>query len=110
MYLLCELAGSVSIVSEYRLDGRGSIPAEVDDFSSSLCIQISSGAHPASYTMDTGGSFPGSKERPGCDADHSPPSSAEVKKEYELYLLSPKSASMVCSRTTVCIHLCVELV
>jgi hypothetical protein len=40
-----------------------------------------SGAHPASYTMSTGGSFPGGKERPGRDADHSPPSSAEVKKE-----------------------------
>jgi hypothetical protein len=25
------------------------------------------------------------------DADHSPPSSAEVKKELELYLLSPKA-------------------
>jgi hypothetical protein len=31
---------------------------------------------------------------PGRDADHSPPSSAEVKKEQELYLLSPKCASM----------------
>jgi hypothetical protein len=27
--------------------------------------------------------------RPGRDADHSPPSSAEVKNEQELYLLSP---------------------
>jgi hypothetical protein len=44
--------------------------------------------------MGTGGSFPGSKARPGRDADHSPPSSAEVKKEQELYLLSTKSASM----------------
>jgi hypothetical protein len=44
--------------------------------------------------MGTGGSFPGSKARPGRDADHSPPSSAEVKKEHELYLLSPKGASM----------------
>jgi hypothetical protein len=31
--------------------------------------------------MGTGGSFPGSKARPGRDADHSPPSSAEVKNE-----------------------------
>jgi hypothetical protein len=38
--------------------------------------------------MGTGGSFPGGKARPGRDADHSPPSSAEVKNE-ELYLLSP---------------------
>jgi hypothetical protein len=39
--------------------------------------------------MGTGGSFPGGKARPGRDADHSPPSSAEVKNEQELYLLSP---------------------
>jgi hypothetical protein len=37
-----------------------------------------------------GGPFPGGKVRPGCDADHSPPSSAEVVSELELYILSPK--------------------
>jgi hypothetical protein len=37
-----------------------------------------------------GGPFPGGKARPGRDADHSPPSSAEVENEYELYLLSPE--------------------
>jgi hypothetical protein len=56
-------------------------PTEAEDFSSSLCIQTGSEAHPASYTVGTGGSFPGGKAQPGCDADHSPPSSAEVKKE-----------------------------
>jgi hypothetical protein len=39
--------------------------------------------------MDTGGPFPCGKERPGRDADHSPQSTAEVKNEYELYLISP---------------------
>jgi hypothetical protein len=29
--------------------------------------------------MGTGGPFPGDKERPGRDADHSPPSSTEVE-------------------------------
>jgi hypothetical protein len=48
-------------------------PTEVEDFSSSLCVQTSSGAHPESCTMGTGGPFP--------DADHSPPSSAEVENE-----------------------------
>ena len=33
--------------------------------------------------------FPGGKERPGRDADSSPPSSAEVKNRVELYLYSP---------------------
>jgi hypothetical protein len=37
--------------------------------------------HPAFYTMGTGGYFPGDKAWLGHDADHSPPSSAEVKKE-----------------------------
>jgi hypothetical protein len=44
-------------------------------------------AHPASYPMGSGGSFPGGKARPGRDADQSTPSNAEVKNEQELYLL-----------------------
>jgi hypothetical protein len=43
--------------------------------------------------MGTRGIFPGGKVRPGRDADHSPPSSAEVENEYELYLLSPQALS-----------------
>jgi hypothetical protein len=44
-------------------------------------VQTGSGAHPAPCTMGTGGSFPGGKARPEGDADHSPPSSAEVVNE-----------------------------
>jgi hypothetical protein len=73
-------------------------PAEAEDFSSSPCVQTGSGAHPASCPMGTGGPFPGGKARPGREADHSPPSSAEVKYEWELYLLSPH-VSMACSGT-----------
>jgi hypothetical protein len=62
-------------------------------------VQTGSGAHPASCTMGTGGPFSGGKARPGHDADHSPPSSAEVVNEWELYLLSPASASMACNGT-----------
>jgi hypothetical protein len=40
-------------------------PAEEEDFSSSLCIQISSEAHPASCPKDTGGPFPGVKRGRG---------------------------------------------
>jgi hypothetical protein len=61
------------------------------DFSSNLCVQTGCGAHPASCTMGTGGPFPGGEARPGRDADHSPPSSAEVVNEKELYLLSPQA-------------------
>jgi hypothetical protein len=42
-------------------------------------VQTGSGVHPTSYKIDTGGSFPGVK-RQGGEADHSPPTSAEVKK------------------------------
>jgi hypothetical protein len=67
-------------VSDYGLDDRAigvRSPAEAKDFSSSLCVQTGSGAHP----MGTGGPFPGGKARPGRDADHSPSSSAEVVNE-----------------------------
>jgi len=40
-------------------------------------VQTGSGAHPSSYRMGTRGSFPVVK-RPGREADHSLPSSAEV--------------------------------
>jgi hypothetical protein len=79
-----EPGSSVSIVSGYGLDDRAieiRPSAGAKDFSSSLCVQTGSGAHPASCTMGTGGPFPGSKARPGRDADHSPPSSSEVVNE-----------------------------
>jgi hypothetical protein len=56
-------------------------PTEAEDFSSSLYVQTGSGAHPDSCPMGTEDPFPGGKARPGRDADHSPPSSAEVKYE-----------------------------
>jgi hypothetical protein len=71
-------------MSDNGLDDRATgvrSPAGVKDFSSSLCVQTGSGAHPASCPMGTGGPFPGAKARPGRGADHSPPSSAEVKNE-----------------------------
>jgi hypothetical protein len=80
----------------YGLDDRATevqSPAETKDFSSNLCLQTGSGAHPASCTMGTGGPFPGAKVRPGRDADHSPPSSAEVENEWEIYLISPQAPS-----------------
>jgi hypothetical protein len=40
-------------------------PAEENDFSSSLCVQTGSGAHPASCTMGTEGPFPRVKRGPG---------------------------------------------
>jgi hypothetical protein len=52
------------------------------------CVQTDSGAHPPSYPIGTGDLLLGVKQ-PGHEADHSPPSSAEVKECVELYLHSP---------------------
>jgi hypothetical protein len=71
-------------VSDYGLNDRAievRSRTGAEDFSSSPCVQTGSGAHPASCPMGTGGPFPGGKARQGRDADHSPPSSAEVKYE-----------------------------
>jgi hypothetical protein len=71
-------SSSVSIVSDYRLDDRGSILGrDKGFFYSSLCVQTGSGARPASSPMGTGGSFSGDKAQPWRDTNHSPPSSAE---------------------------------
>jgi hypothetical protein len=73
--MLGEPGSSVSIVSAYGLDDRTievRSLAETKGFSSSLRVQTGSEAHPASYTMGTGGPFPGAKARPGRDPDDSP--------------------------------------
>jgi hypothetical protein len=45
---------------------------EAEDFSSNVCVETCSEAHPASYPMGTRAPFPGCKARPVRDADHSP--------------------------------------
>jgi hypothetical protein len=79
--LIWSRGSSVSIVSECGLDDRDSIRSRGKRFSSSLCVEPGS---ESSCPMVTGVSFPGAKTRPECDADHSPPSSAEVKNEQAL--------------------------
>jgi hypothetical protein len=68
------------------------VPAGTGNFSLRHHVQTGSGAHPASYPVGTGGCFPGAN-RPVHEADHSPPSSAEVKECVELYLRSPNTSS-----------------
>jgi hypothetical protein len=69
------------------------------NFSSSLCVQTGSGAHPAFSPVGTGGSFPRAEAQPGCDADHTPPSSAKVKKSRmsRRYTSSSPSVFLTCS-------------
>jgi hypothetical protein len=82
---------SVSIALGYGLDDLGSrvrLPAGAGNFYIHHRVQNGSGAHPASYPMGIRGPFLGVK-RPEREADHSPPSSADVKECVELYLHSP---------------------
>jgi hypothetical protein len=78
---------AVGIATGYGLDGRrDAVRATVRArfFSSPLRLR----AHPASYSMGTGGSFPGSKAA-GPEADHSPPTSAEVKNTWIYIFIFP---------------------
>jgi hypothetical protein len=72
---------SVGIALGYGLDDRGSrvqFPVGAGYFCLHHRTQNGSGAHPVSYPMGTKGLSLGIKQ-PGHEADHSPPSSAEVK-------------------------------
>jgi hypothetical protein len=87
----------------YGLDDRGSefrFQAGGGNVSLRHRIQPGSGAQPAPHPMGIGDLSPGVK-RPGREADHSPPSSAEVKEWVELYLHSPiRLHGVVLSKST----------
>jgi hypothetical protein len=78
---MCEPDSSVSIMGWTTGRSRFDLRQKQEDFFSSLCVHTGSEAHSASCTMGTGGPFPGAKARSGRDADHSPPSTVEVKNE-----------------------------
>jgi hypothetical protein len=98
---------SGSIVSDYGMDDRAigvRSPAGAKDFSSSLCVQTGSGAHPASYPMGTGVLSPGVKRGRGVTLTTHPhlvPRSWMIRS----YTSSPPSATMVCSGTTLLLQL-----
>jgi hypothetical protein len=77
---------SLYLMDRYGLDDRYSgvrFPAGAGNFSLNHRVQKGSGAQPASYPMGTRGSFPGVKWLRR-EADHSHPSSAEVKECVEV--------------------------
>jgi hypothetical protein len=81
---------SVGIAIAYGLDEQGGAGVRVpvgSKFSLLHIVQTGSGVYPNSYNMSTRGYFPGVK-RQGCDADHSPPTSAEFKKMW-IYTSTP---------------------
>jgi hypothetical protein len=88
--MLHELDSSVDIATGYGLDDQGggsSSAGRVKNMSLLHIVQTGSGVHPTSYKIGTGGTFPGVK-RQGREADHSPPTSAEVKKMW-IYASTP---------------------
>jgi hypothetical protein len=81
-------SSSVSVVSDYWLDDRGSIPGRGKGFS--LTSVSSPVLRPTQPPMQWApGSFPQGKVRLGREADHWPQRSDEIQNEQELYLLSP---------------------
>jgi hypothetical protein len=64
-----------------------------EKFSIFHVVQTGSGGPPSLYSMYTGDSFPTVK-RPECEADDSPPSSAEFKKMW-IYTSTPPYNFMV---------------
>jgi hypothetical protein len=91
----CYRSRDSSVYSAELLAGWSGVwvPAGAGNFFIHHRVQTGSGAHPASYPMGTRGSFPGVK-RPGHEADHSSPYSAEVTNAWG-YTSAPQYAFMV---------------
>jgi hypothetical protein len=81
---------SVGIVTGYGLVGRGSIPSEVTNspYSTAPRPAVGPTQPPIKWVL---GTYPRVK-RPNVDADHSPPSSAEVKNVGDIIPLLPTSS------------------
>jgi hypothetical protein len=78
---------SVGIATGYVLDGLG-IESRWWEARFSAPVQTGPGAQP-SLLYNGYRVFPEGKERPGCDTNPSPPSSAVCHKRVELYFYSP---------------------
>jgi len=84
----------LGIATNYRLDGPGSNAGGSEIFRT---------LGPLSLLYNRYRVFPGSKERPGRDADPSPPSSALVKKEW-CYTSTPRMGRTACTRVHFTFH------
>jgi hypothetical protein len=80
---------AVCMATGYGLEAQGIVVRVLagQDFSLLPAAQICSGVHLASYPVGTGALIPGVKRR-GLEAEHSSPTSAEVKKTW-IYTSTP---------------------
>jgi hypothetical protein len=85
----------VGIATSYGLRNRISSPGGVKNLLLSQIVQTGSGFHQTSYPMVPGALSPGVK-RPGREADHSPPTSAEVKKMWMYSSTLPYAFMVYC--------------
>jgi hypothetical protein len=80
MVLLVSRDSSVAIATGCGLDDRRTIPSMGNNIFSVLhSVQTGSEAHPASYPIGTARPFFPGVMQSGREADHLPPSSAELK-------------------------------
>jgi hypothetical protein len=96
--LLVEIWRTERTTGRLRYDSR----QRRKDFSSILCVQTGSVAHPASCTMGTGGSLSEGKARPGRGADHSP--HLVPRSMSRSYTSSPLRAFEACSGTALALR------
>jgi hypothetical protein len=100
----------VSIMSDFGLDDRAIgvwSPAGTKNFSSSLCVQTGSEAHPASCTMGTGGPFVGAKHGRRVTLTTHLHLVPRLKMRRS-YTPLPASATMACSGTALIFFFCRE--
>jgi hypothetical protein len=83
---------SVCMALGYGLDDRGSIPAGLGILLSTTAFKPALGPTQPPIQL-VPGALSLEVKRPGCEADHSPPSSAEVKECVELYFHTPNTSS-----------------
>jgi hypothetical protein len=101
-FSLSGVAQSVQCLATDRMTGPSGFDSQHrrKNFSSNLCVQTGSEAHPASCTMGTGGPFTVAKERPGRDAYHSPLLVLRSRMSRS-YNFSPPNAFMACNGTAL---------
>jgi hypothetical protein len=81
------------LATDWTTERSESSPGRVKNFHFSMSSRLALGStQPPTQCVPGGGSFPGVK-RPGREADHSPPTSAEVKKMW-IYTSTPPYAFM----------------